>query len=243
MLAENRFASRTELWANRFFGAERVCQIFRLQRGLIVCGRGVQWATAQRPAHQLPRARHNERVKKPTISRAKRSAAWACSVLRSLSFGLRVACADHTGTELRRHNGAQSVPPPAHDHAQHNRLQSVPPPAHNHAAQNRHAAQRACVPHRAARAICTTSVRTTPCTTSTCTPELAQRAFWKRNSPRHYRKGLVTTLPGRRTSWHSVAASALHKASSKTQRSRARSGQLQCRVSPQAIGTRQCYFW
>ncbi len=38
-----------------------------------------------------------------------------------------------------------------------------------------------------------------------------------------------------RTVWHSVAASALHRMTSKSRRSRARSGQLQCRVSPQAI--------
>jgi len=43
------------------------------------------------------------------------------------------------------------------------------------------------------------------------------------------RKGVPTTRPGRRTVWHSAAARAPEKPS-KTQRSRARSGQLQCRV-------------
>ena len=43
--------------------------------------------------------------KKPTISRAKRSAAWACSALRHLSFGVPRACADHTAHDHALHNG------------------------------------------------------------------------------------------------------------------------------------------
>jgi hypothetical protein len=60
---------------------------------------------AERVAVQLPRARPKKCVKNRTISRAKRSAATACSARWSLCFGLPPACADHTGTLPRRHNG------------------------------------------------------------------------------------------------------------------------------------------
>ncbi len=46
---------------------------------------------------------------------------------------------------------------------------------------------------------------------------------------------VISLRVARPTVWHSVAASALHRMTSKSRRSRARSGQLQCRVSPQAI--------
>ena len=123
-------------------------------------------APAQRIAHQPPRERCNERVKKPPISRAKRSAAWACSALRSLSFGLPAACAFHTHSVPRRHNGPQSEPRPlgttpgttgVHlNHAQHTITVPRTGNPHNgpsyHTLHNGQSAQRAFIPHLAQRA-------------------------------------------------------------------------------------------
>src|SRR3954470_24602272 len=61
-----------------------------------------------------------ETVKKPTISRAKRSAAWACSALRHPAVGLRVACADHPILRSHRHDGRSGGITRMWDHAVHN---------------------------------------------------------------------------------------------------------------------------
>jgi len=104
-----------------------------------------------------------------------------------------------------------------------------------------HAHRESRCPERACR---TTGLRTTRCTTSNPhnelpyhtgttsagTTERAERAFHKRDSPHHIEKGMVTTLPrvpnGLPFSCRERAATSV----SKCKRSRARSGQLQCRV-------------
>ena len=85
-----------------------------------------------------------------------------CSALRSFSCGLRVACADHTGTEPHRHDERSVGTTPIWNHALHNGPHSESRPAHDQAAHNRRTAQRAFVSHPAQRALSITGVRTTP---------------------------------------------------------------------------------
>ena len=112
-----------------------------------------------------------------------------------------------------------------------------PRSAHDQAAHNGRTAQRAFVPHEAQRAIRTTGLRTTP----------AQRARARRSQHNVLlgsairliisKRRMAITLPGRRTPCRSVAASALHRTTSKTERSRARSGRLQRLVGRQCDTT------
>jgi hypothetical protein len=102
----------------------------------------------------------NECTKNPPISRAKRSAATPCSALRSPSFGLRVACADHTLLVPHRHTERLVGTTHIWDHARHNELPSESHPSgitlpttgnpHDglpyHTRHHEHSAPRACVP-------------------------------------------------------------------------------------------------
>jgi hypothetical protein len=151
-------------------------------------------AAAERIAVQPPRARRSKSVKKQTISRAKRSAATACSALRSPVF----ACQSHVPTTpAHSHAGTTSV------HLNHARKGSHlaarasigTTRIENHLTSNGPSASRAVVPHAAPRAFRITGVRTIPGITSTCTTELAQRAFWKCDSLHPYQKRSANCVP------------------------------------------------
>jgi hypothetical protein len=137
------------------------------------------------------------------------------SALRQKSFG----CHPHVPTT------------PSWYHALHNgRSVGITPPGITPGTTGvdlNHAHQESRCPERTHS---TTGLRTTPCTTGTphngrsyhtlhngClhAARLAQRAFRKRNSPHHIKTGVSITFPGRRTGWHSVAASALGDAPQK----------------------------
>ena len=125
---------------------------------------GMRYGAKVRPNgwHSVAASALGEALKKRTISRAKRSTAMPCSALRSFSCGLRVACADHTGTEPHRHDERSVGTTPIWDHARHNGPHSESRPAHDQAAHNGRTAQRAFVSHPAQRALSITGVRTTP---------------------------------------------------------------------------------
>ena len=101
-------------------------------------------------------------LKNRTISCAKRSAGTTCSALRSLSFGVSTAWADHICTGSHRHDGRSVALTRIGDHALHNGPRSVPRTSgitlpitgtqHNgpsyHALHHGQSAQRAVVPRR-----------------------------------------------------------------------------------------------
>jgi hypothetical protein len=88
-------------------------------------------AAAQRDAHQLLRARHAKRVKMRTISRAKRSAAWACSAA-GLSF----------------RSDTRMIAPPWHRTTWHDGRSLESHAARAHARHDEQSAPRTFVPHQ-----------------------------------------------------------------------------------------------
>jgi hypothetical protein len=167
--------------------------------------RGVMDA-AQRVAVQLPRARRR------SPSKCERSRARSGRLQRRVRRSSRspAGCRPHAPTTLvwdhALHNGRSVGTTPIWNHARHNALSSEPRAAHDHAAHNGRSAQPASAPHVAQRAISTTSLRTTRCTTSACTPRDPHNgAFNQRDSLHHITNGLPPTLPGRRTVCASAA--------------------------------------
>jgi hypothetical protein len=112
-------------------------------------------------------------IKNPTISRAQRSAGTMCSASGRPPSGCRPHAPTTPAHSHALHDGRSVGTRPIWNHARHNGPRSVPRPAHDHTAHNELSAQRAFVPREAQRALSTTGVRATRCTTSAGTTELA----------------------------------------------------------------------
>jgi len=137
---------------------------------------------------QLPRARINECIKNPTISRAQRSAGTRCSASGLRRSGCRSHAPTTPAPDRAGTTGVQL------NHARHTITPGTTRLERNHTHLESRCTQRAfrttgaCITP-AQRAFSITGLRTTRCTTGTGTTESAERAFRKPDTPHPKRKG------------------------------------------------------